>query len=182
MVYSRPMWGSFPLFIDGQAVMSFHAARRNVWRFGMAKQSWNWKDEGFSSEPKQVRLSHRVVVYRAWGGTSQEFGNPLGAGVCFSFDKPQTRLQAEGLFAVWEYGNACRFLTEFQIFPGTTVYIGKVDPGDFYDHGLGVPGSQVFVETGDKAFVHKIGQHTLIDDLGRIPILPTRDPGKRNSS
>ena len=136
------------------------------------------------SEPKSVQVRRRLPVYRVWGGTATETGSPTRPGVCFSIEKPRSRKEAEGLFSLWEWGNACRFVTEFVIEPGATIFVGTVYPGDFYDHGLGVPGSQIFVETPQaKLFVRKIGPaQTLTDDLGGKVIVPNRDPGPKRSS
>jgi hypothetical protein len=145
---------------------------------------WNWRDEGFLTQPIALPVLSGVVVYRVWGGTATETGSPTRPGVCFSFEKSTTRRKAEGLLAVWEWGNACRFVTTFEILPGATIFIGRVHPGDFYQSGLGAPGSQIFVEAFQvKQFVRQIGQaQKLLDDVGSHVIVPNRDPGKPRSS
>jgi hypothetical protein len=74
-----------------------------------------------------------------------------------SFHQPKSRREAEGLYSVFEWGNTCRFVTPFLLLPGARLYVGKAHPGDFYNAGLGNPGSQVFVETGDDARVRAQG-------------------------
>jgi hypothetical protein len=149
-----------------------------------AKSNWNWRNEGFKFEPQPVQLSRLVTAYRVWGGTANEIGSPSRPGVCFSFEQPQSRKEAEGLSATWEWGNTSRFITQFQIQRGARIFVGKVHPGDFYDHGLGIPGSQIFVETDQvRLFVRKTGfAHTLRDDLGSKVVVSNRDPGRSRSS
>lgn len=146
---------------------------------------WSWHDEGFLSQPKPVPVRRPLPVYRVWGGTATETGSPTRPGACFSLEKPRSRKEAERLFSLWEWGNSCRFVTEFVIKPGATIFVGTVHPGDCYDHGLGVPGSQIFVETPQvNLFVRKIGAaQPLIDDIvGGKVIVPNRDPGRKRSS
>jgi hypothetical protein len=146
---------------------------------------WNWSNEGFKFEPRRILLRRPIDVYRVWGGSSSEEGNSRVAGVCYCFEQPTSRKEAEGLTSVWEWGNACRFITPFRIEAGATIYIGRVHPGDYYDHGLGAPGSQVFVEQQERSrFVRRVGPpRNLINDLGPYYVLPYRkDPGPYRSS
>lgn len=146
--------------------------------------TWNWWDEGFSTPPKEVILVNPLTAYRVWGGFSRENGNLTRPGVCFSLERPSTRMQAEGLFSVMEYGNACRFVTEFLIRAGAMVYVGRVHPGDSFDNGLGVPGSQVFVPADQVArfVLRTAAARGLVDDLGSNVVVPRDDPGARRSS
>lgn len=148
------------------------------------KQNWNWRAEGFASEPTGVVLRGPVTLYRVWGGMSTELGSPTRPGVCFSLEQPRTRREAEELFSVWEWGNACRFVSRFQVWPSATIFVGQAHPGDFHDHGLGEPGSQVFIEIDDvRRFVQRIGTPvSLLDDLGSVTVVPNPDPGKAKSS
>ena len=149
-----------------------------------SKYEWNWRHEGFQFAPQRVRVMQPLMLYRVWGGTATEMGDPSRAGVCLAFERPYSRRQAEGLFSVWEWGNACRFVTQFQVLAGATIFVGRVHPGDFYDNGLGAPGSQVFVEADQvKRCMRKIGaSFTLSDDLGSSVIVPNRDPGRDRSA
>ena len=150
----------------------------------MSGYSWNWHDEGFVEKPRGLHLSRRVLVYRVWGGTATETGSPSRPGVCFSLQKPATRRHAEALSAVWEWGNTCQFVTAFEILPGAMIFVGRVDPGDFYQSGFGPPGSQIFVETSQvRQYARRTGYpQMLIDDVGLCVIVPLRDPGKTRSS
>ena len=67
---------------------------------------------------------------------------------------------------------------------GATLFVGKAHPGDFFDAGLGKPGSQVFVEMKTmRTLVRKMGPAiALIDDLKGFTVVPGRDPGRRFSS
>jgi hypothetical protein len=148
------------------------------------KSSWNWHDEGFKLEPKCVLLRWPMTVYRVWGGTSTEMGDSRRPGVCLSFEQPKSRKESERLFSLWEWGNTCRSVSPFRIEPGAKVFVGSVHPGDFYDHGLGSPASQVFVERNQfDRFVHKIGAaRELLDDLAPYHVVPNREPGRARSS
>ena len=149
-----------------------------------SKFRWNWRDEGFFMIPVAERVSKRFEAYRVWGGTSTEAGNPEGHGVCLTLEKPTTRRQAEGLLSVWEWGNACRFVTTFEVLPGANIFVGRVHPGDNYHAGLGSPGSQIFVEGALQVnpLIRKTGlRQPLIDDVGPYFIVPNRDPKKRHS-
>jgi hypothetical protein len=147
--------------------------------------TWSWVNEGFKFQPKRILLRRPVEVYRVWGGSSSENGNSRGAGVCYCFEQPKSRKEAEGLTSVWEWGNACSYITPFRIAAGPQIFIGRVHPGDYYDHGMGVPGSQIFVEQQQHSrFVRRIGPpRKLVDDLGSYYVIPSRkDPRPSRSS
>ena len=148
------------------------------------RPTWNWRDEGFIAPPTAVPSPPRLRIYRIWGGTSTELGGVKRPGVCFSFHAPATRREAERLFSVWEWGNSCSHISTFEVESGVTLFIGKVHPGDFYQHGLGATGSQVFIETADaRRRVRRIGPARLpANDMGRFTVIPNRDPGARRSS
>ena len=145
---------------------------------------WDWKSEGFMEAPAAVLVARPFTLYRVWGGSASETGHPARPGVCLSFQQPKTRKEAEGLFSVFEWGNACRHVTPFQAMAGATLFVGKAHPGDFFDAGLGAPGSQVFVEMKTmRTLVRKMGPAiALIDDLKGFTVGPGRDPGRRFSS
>jgi hypothetical protein len=127
--------------------------------------SWNWKKVGFKYEPRKTNAPSNMRLFRAWGGPSTKLGNPESVGVCFSTDQPQSRNQAEALFAVFEYGNNCVYLSEFSVQIGTELWIGSVDPGDprpilGRSHGV-----QVFIENPAAQRLVVIRTSTLADDL-----------------
>jgi hypothetical protein len=141
-----------------------------------------WHAAGFSSQPQLAHLNKQIVAYRVWGGTSTEDGD-LSKPLFLTFEQPVSRSQAEGFLAVWEWGNACRFVTAFRLLPGATIFVGKVHPGDSYVSGLGPPGSQIFIEPAERAAIRKIGVcRVLHNDVGAVSIVPNRDPGKARSS
>ena len=94
-------------------------------------------------------------------------GKPNKAGVCFSTDRPSTRLQAEKFFSVFEWGNNCANLTEFLVPPGTPIWVGEVDPGDPRAKWGSHYGVQVFIEN---PFAQKLipgATVQLANDLGK---------------
>ena len=145
---------------------------------------WNWHEEGFAAPPMRVKTARPVALNRVWGGNASEMGNPARPGVCYSFEAPTTRREAEGLFSVWEWGNQCRFITPFCIAAGSTIFVGRAHPGDFYQSFLGAPGSQVFVETGEvRRSVWRLGPaRELVNDMGLHTVVPNKDPGAHRSS
>jgi hypothetical protein len=66
-------------------------------------------------------MSDGRCLYRVWDGTSLEHGDARCAGVFFSFQRPASRLEAERLFAIAEFGNACTFVSDMG---GEWVYRG----------------------------------------------------------
>ncbi|HTY93168.1 MAG TPA: hypothetical protein VMC02_04735 [Steroidobacteraceae bacterium] len=138
----------------------------------------NWQQAGFRARPLPVLISAPRRLYRVWGGASREIGE------FFTFDRPRTRTEAEGLFAVWEWGNACRFISAFVVLPGATIFVGRVHPGDFHGPELGAPGSQVFIGWQDVGrYVRKVGPAVeLADDLATHVVVPNPDPGRAMSS
>lgn len=94
-------------------------------------------------------------------------GSPKSVGVCFSSVAPTSRLDAERLFAVFEWGNQCTFLTEFLVPEKTMLWLGETDPG----HGSApfglFCGPQIFIE--NPAAQHLVPGLTrrLQNDLGR---------------
>lgn len=145
---------------------------------------WSWRAEGFQCEPAKVVARRTLKVYRVWGGTASELGHPARPGVCFSFDVPRSRRDAEKLFAVWEWGNTCANITPFEVAAGATLFVGKAHPGDAYQSGLGAPGSQVFIEMSEvRHRVRKLGAAMpLANDMGVHLVIPNRDPGRSRSS
>lgn len=135
---------------------------------------WNWRDEGFRTEPKLVRAPAGLRLYRGWGGTAQKTGSLGRPGVCFSTQEPDTRAEAERLFSAWEWGNSCLWLTEFRAAAGTELYVGPVDLGDSVDLTLrdSRQGAQVFIENPVHLRVFEVQTTKLFDDLGGKHVLP----------
>lgn len=145
--------------------------------------NWDWQAEGFKSPPAKVKILRSLTLYRVWGGIASEMGSSARPGVCLSFDSPKTRRKAEGLFSVWEWGNTCQRVTVFEVAAGATIFIGKAHPGDFYQSGMGVPGSQVFIETAQmRSYARKTGpSKELVNDMGQYTVVPNKDPKHRSS-
>ena len=146
--------------------------------------NWDWQSEGFKSPPVMFKSLRPLTLYRVWGGTASEMGSPTRPGVCLSFESPKTRREAEGLFSIWEWGNTCRQITAFEVAAGATLFVGKAHPGDFYQSGIGAPGSQVFIEADQmRRYARKTGpSKELTNDKGQYTVVPNRDPGKHRSS
>jgi hypothetical protein len=66
-------------------------------------------------------VNRRQVI--VWGGTSLEHGD---------------------LFAIAEFGNTCTFVSQFDVPPGTPMFVGDVDPGD--DVHASLQGAGVFIQ------------------------------------
>jgi hypothetical protein len=136
---------------------------------------WQWRAEGFLSEPQRRGAPSGLKLYRAWGGTSLKNGSPSRPGVCLSTQRPSTRLEAERLFSAWEWGNPCLWLTDFRVVAGTPIYIGAVDPGDYVSPTLmgSSHGVQVFIENPvhSKQLI-EVATTRLLDDLGGRYVVP----------
>ncbi|HEX2554782.1 MAG TPA: hypothetical protein VHL98_13865 [Microvirga sp.] len=128
--------------------------------------NFDWKAEGFAAAPVLTTATGTERLYRAWGGTSTQLGNPKGKGVCFSFDRARTRAEAELLYAVMEWNNGVMRLTEFSVPKGLPLWVGRVDPGDRRAALGHASGSQVFVERGYVKSVIPGATTTLTNDLG----------------
>jgi hypothetical protein len=112
-------------------------------------------------------ISDGRCLYRVWGGTSLEHGDPRSPGVFFSFQCPTSRLDAERLFAIAEFGNACLFVSQFDVPPGTPMLVGDVDPGDYVHPSLQGAGMQVFIQNPLAQRLVRTGQASRLEnDMG----------------
>ncbi len=99
----------------------------------------DWKALGFAQAPTHtVAPLEGLVLYRAWGATSSEYG----AGF-FSVEKPESVLDAELRFNIADWGNGVHFVSTFLLQGGLPYLIGPVAHGS---RDLSRPGTQVFVE------------------------------------
>jgi hypothetical protein len=148
---------------------------------GSADSPFDWKAYGFSAPPRLV-VSDGRPLFRVWGGTSLERGNENGRGVFFSFARPSSRFEAERLFAVAEFGNACTFVSQFDVPPGIPMFVGNVDPGDDVHPALAAAGEQVFIQNPWAQRLVRVGPaNRLENDLGGAWIYSgpkTREPEK----
>ena len=127
--------------------------------------TWNWRDEGFATEPRRETVTEKVRVFRVWGGRSSKMGSPHRLGVCFSAQKPISKKWAELLFSLWEWGNDCTWVTEFEVQPGTSLYIARVDIGSAAPDLEDRRGVQVFIENPVAGRVKEIATERLNHDL-----------------
>lgn len=127
---------------------------------------FDWRANGFATEPRQAVATGAEKLYRAWGlHPGQKYGNKNLPGVCFSFDRARSRSRAEILYAVMEYGNKVYHLTQFQLRAGAPDWIGKVHPGDPRTVLGAVSGNQVFILRQHLVFVREVSTLLLPDDL-----------------
>lgn len=86
----------------------------------------DWHQRGFAAPPRQVVAKGAgTIVYRAWGGTSSEWGSGY-----FSPDRPATVSDAELRFnLVLESGNAVTFVPSFRIRPGVAYWLAPIAHG-----------------------------------------------------
>lgn len=146
--------------------------------------SWKWHEKGFLYPPTAVLLTLPVRLFRAWGGTSKEEAGSDSDGMFLSFDRPSSRREAEALFAVFEWGNSCEFLTTFKVIAGTVIHVGDVHPGDRRAHVGTVAGSQVFIERSQiKGRVTIDGPRiTLVNDMNGKVVIGNKEPPKNRWS
>ena len=150
-------------------------------RPGETDVPFDWKALGFTSAPRVVIADGRRL-FRVWGGTSLERGDPGSRGVFFSFQCPASQREAERLFAIAEFGNACTFVTEFDVLPGTLMFVGSVDPGDDVHPSLEGAGEQVFIRNPWARRLVRVGSASRLErDTGGAWIYSgpkTREPEK----
>ena len=136
-------------------------------------KGFNWKEEGFGSQPVPTVADGQETLYRAWGQGSTKLGNPTRAGVCFSLDKAISRWDAERLYSVMEWNNALFFITAFSISKGTPIWTGTVDPGDMRANLGKSFGRQVFIERNYLRGLRAISTTHLMNDLGKNRFHPS---------
>ena len=142
----------------------------------MLKVPFDWREEGFAAPPFRAFAFGNEKLYRAWGGDpKRKWGNTDRAGVCFSLDQALTRREAERMYAVMEYGNPVRFITQFALQAGTPFWSGIVDPGLLG----GRSATQAYVERAHLPpawGVKEVADRPLKDDLGPFFIYAGRMP------
>jgi hypothetical protein len=138
-------------------------------------KTFDWKEEGFKSQPVPTVASGQERLYRAWGQGSTKLGNPTRAGVCFSLDRAKSRWDAERLYSVMEWNNAVYSITEFSVPKGTPMWIGVVDPGDMRAALGSSFGRQVFIERGYLKGLKENSTARLSDDLGGNEFHPSSE-------
>jgi hypothetical protein len=103
-------------------------------------------------------------------------GSPSSLGVCFSTRCPQDRLEAEELFALFEWGNTCMKVTEFVVPTGTLLWVGSVHPGDPRAVLGSSFGPQVFIENPAAQSVSPLATRQLRGGLGESWLYGGRPP------
>jgi hypothetical protein len=137
----------------------------------------DWQANGFAEPPRLRAATGAERLFRAWGGDPRrKWGNTDLIGVCFSLNSAQSRWHAETLYAVMEYQNPVRFLTEFSIAGSTPLWIGRVHPGDPRSSLGSVSGSQVLVERAYLHLVKEVSTKPLRNDLGGNEVFTGRLP------
>lgn len=125
---------------------------------------WDWRKEGFATPPRCETTDNPIRVFRVWGGRSSRTGSPHRAGVCFSAQKPMSRKWAERLFSLWEWGNDCTWVTEFEVKAGTALHYARVDIGSAISGLDDRRGIQVFIENPVEGKVIEITTERLTND------------------
>jgi hypothetical protein len=148
---------------------------------GESDVPFDWKAYGFNAPPRLMVADGRQL-FRVWGGTSLERGDENSRGVFFSFQAPSSRLDAERLFAIAEFGNACTFVSQFDVPSGTPMFVGEVNPGDDVHPALAGAGEQVFIQNPWAQRLIRVGPASRLEnDLGGAWIYSgpkTREPEK----
>lgn len=104
----------------------------------MSADGDGWVKHGFAEAPEhRVAGSSGLVMYRAWGGKSTEWGTGY-----FSLEKPDSMLDAELRFNIADWGNEIHFLSAFRLKHGFPYQVGPVAHGK---SDLSRPGHQVYV-------------------------------------
>lgn len=78
--------------------------------------------------------------------------------------KPNSRAEAEKLFALFEWGNSCLKVREFRVPAALVMWMGTVDPGDARLRNPAGP--QIFIENPAAQRVVEITTSDLRNDLG----------------
>jgi hypothetical protein len=124
-------------------------------------RTWS-SDHGFGSIPQRRSApeAHGLTVYRAWGGSSTEWGSGF-----FSLEKPTSVLDAELRFNIVDWGNAVRFVSTFRIGGGVPYYIGPVAHGV---RDLSLSGTQIWISKQDLVNVQLIKHAELLSTDGHV--------------
>ena len=129
--------------------------------------NFDWHAHGFKHRPHSTLSLGCERLFRAWGGSPRrKWGNNSLPGVCFSLDRAKSRSEAEDLYAVMEWQNPVRYLTEFSIPCDPRAILG------------GSYGSQVFVERAFLYLVRELNTSVLDDDLSGKEVYSGKLPSK----
>jgi hypothetical protein len=127
-------------------------------------RTW-WSDLGFGEAP-QHRTAPRegVLVYRAWGGASREWGSGF-----FSLEKPASVIDAELRFNIADWGNTIHFVSTFQIPAGVPFMWGSVAHGS---RDLSSTGTQVWLGRQNLANLRLVKSAELLRHDGYVLAQP----------
>ena len=117
----------------------------------MADRSFDWRSKGFASKPeKRVSPKGGLLIYRAWGGSSAEWGSGY-----FSLEKPASVLDAELRFNIADWGNGVHFVTTFRLKEGFPYHVGPVAHAAC---DLSKKGTQIYLEPPFVTQVERLGK------------------------
>ena len=105
----------------------------------MSSNRFDWQSHGYATPPESL-ISPKdagLTIYRAWGGTSSEWGSGY-----FSLERPSSVLDAELRFNIADWGNGVHFVSTFRLKPGFPYFKGPVAHGG---QDLSRPGTQIYV-------------------------------------
>jgi len=115
----------------------------------------DWMLKGFARKPEKERAKKGgLLVYRAWGGSSSEWGSGF-----FSLEKPKSVLDAELRYNIADWGNKIHFVSTFKIKEGFEYYIGPVAHGKA---DLSIPATQVYITSPFFSQVDKPGSFEIL--------------------
>ena len=110
----------------------------------------DWAAKGFASQPeRRVAPKEGVVLHRAWGAASSEWGSGY-----FSLEKPASVLDAELRFNIADWGNGVHFVSTFRLRSGFAYLVGPVAHGR---RDLSRPGMQVFIDAPLATKLERVG-------------------------
>ncbi len=110
----------------------------------------DWKSKGFADMPiRRISPEDGLLLYRAWGGTSGEWGSGF-----FSLEKPSSVLDAELRFNIADWGNQIHFVTTFRLKGGFEYFVGPVAHGKF---DLSKTGTQIYLKSPFVIQLERVG-------------------------
>lgn len=125
------------------------------WGNELGMQDFDWKSKGFASKPeKHIAPNGGVLIYRAWGASSNEWGSGY-----FSLEKPQSVLDAELRFNIADWGNGVHFVSTFRLKEGFPYFMGAVAHGP---KDISRPGTQIYVDSPFVIQVERVGSFEVL--------------------
>lgn len=120
----------------------------------VGSRTW-WSDFGFAEAPhKRNAPVDGLLVYRAWGGSSSEWGSGF-----FSLEKPASVMDAELRFNIADWGNTIHFVSTFRIVSGVPYWVGPIGHGPT---DLSRSGTQILLNKQDLVNVRMVKHAELL--------------------